>query len=128
MFKNLLYSGVVIILALNLCGCALLLAGVAGGAGTALWLSGKLSDEVHASYEGTIAATKKALSSLDMEIDKETKAEEVTQIRSNYADGSEVWIDIRPLMPKSTKIEIRVGIKGNKEASTKILERIKKYL
>lgn len=128
MFKNLLCVVVGLGLAVNLCGCALLLAGAAGGAGTAFWLSGKLSDEVSSPYERTIHAAKKAMKSLDMEIDKETKSNEVTQIRSEYADGSEVWIDIRPLTQATSKIEIRVGIKGDKAASTKILERIKKYL
>ncbi len=117
-----------IILVLNLSGCVLLFGAAAGGAGTAFWLSGKLSDEVNASYERTIVAAKKAVESLDMNVDKETKSDEVTQIRSEYADGREVWIDVRPLTQKSSKIDIRVGIKGDKAASAKILERIKKYL
>ncbi len=128
MVRRILCVVVSLIIAVNLCGCALLLAGAAGGAGTAFWLSGKLSDEVSASYEKTIGATKRALSSLNMAVVKETRSDEVAQIKSNYTDGSEVWIDIRPLTEKSSKIEIRVGIKGNKEASTKILERIKRYL
>ena len=51
----LIFSG---ILMLNLCGCFALFAGVAGGAGTAVWLSGKLTQEFHASYHATIDATK----------------------------------------------------------------------
>ena len=97
---------------LSFSGCALLLAGAAGGAGTALWLSGKLSDEVHAPYEKTVAAAKKALSSLDMAIEKETAKDDVTQLISKYKDGSNVWIDIRPLGRSSSKVEIRVGVKG----------------
>ena len=128
MLRNFLYVVVGLALVVNLCGCALLLAGAAGGAGTAFWLSGKLSDEVSASYERTIDSAKRALKSLDMKVDKETKSDEVTQIRSEYTDGSEVWIDIRPLTQTTSKIEIRVGIQGDKAASTKILERVKKYL
>ena len=128
MFRNLLYVVIGLALTVNMCGCALVLAGAAGGAGTAFWLSGKLSDEVSASYERAIDATKKAVKSLNMEVDKETKTDDVTQIRSEYRDGREVWIDIRPLTQASSKIEIRVGIKGDKAASIKILERIKRYL
>jgi len=115
-------------LMINLSGCAVLLAGAAGGAGTAYWLSGKLSEEVNVSYERAIYAAEKAVASLNMKISKETKSDKVTQIKSNYTDGSDIWIDIRPLTEKSSKIEVRIGLKGDKEASVKILEKIKKYL
>lgn len=64
----------------------------------------------------------------NLKIDKETKSDEVTQIRSKYADGREVWIDMRPLTETNSKIDIRVGAKGDRAASIKILERIKEYL
>lgn len=128
MFRNFLYVIIGLALVVNLCGCAVLLAGAAGGAGTAFWLSGKLSSEMSASYERTTEATKKALASLKMKVDKETKSDEITQIRSEYTDGREVWIDIHPLTEKTSKIEVRVGVKGDKSASSKILEKIKKYL
>jgi hypothetical protein len=106
-------------------GCVAVLAAGAGGAGTAAWLSGKLSDEMSASYDDTISATKSALKSLDMPITKETKKKSVAQIMSKNADGAEVWIDIRPITTKTTKVEVRVGAMGNKEASSRIIEAIK---
>lgn len=109
-------------------GCWVLVGAAAGGAGTAAWLGGKLSDQVNASHEGTVIATEKALHSLKMDITKKTETEQVTQIRSEYTDGSDVWIDIKPISDKTSKIEIRVGITGNKDISVKILERIKTYL
>ncbi len=128
MTKKLAFISCCVLLGFSLCGCALLVGGAAGGAGTAFWMSGKLSEEVNTSYEKTINAAKKALKSLDMAIDKETKLDEVTQIRSKYDDGREVWIDVRPLTQKTSKVEIRVGVKGDEAASTKIFKRIKKYL
>lgn len=128
MLKNLVYAFVGLVLVLNVSGCWLLVAGAAGGAGTALWLSGKLSDQVSASREVTVEAAEKALTSLNMSVTKKTVAAEVTQIISKYTDGKQVWIDIRPLTSKTTKIEIRVGAAGDEAASTKILERIKGYL
>ncbi len=128
MLKNIFYSVFGLFLVMSLSGCILLVAGVAGGAGTAFWLSGKLTSEISAPYEKTVQASKKAIQSLDMEINKETTSSEVTQLRSQYSDGSEVWIDVRPLTASTSKVEIRVGLKGNKEASSTILERIKKYL
>ena len=127
-FRNLLYAILGLALILNVSGCWLLVAGAAGGAGTALWLSGKLSDEVNASREATVKATETALASLNMSVTKKTAATDVTQIISKYVDGREVWVDIRPLSAKVTKIEVRVGATGDKAACTKILEKIKASL
>ena len=113
-------------LVISASGCVAVLAAGAGGAGTAAWLSGKLSEEISASYDDTISATESALKSLQMPITKETKKTNVAQIMSKNADGAEVWIDIRPLTTSTTKVDVRVGAMGNKEASSKIMESIKK--
>lgn len=128
MFRNLLYAIVGLVLVLNLSGCWILVAGTAGGAGTAFWLSGKLTDEVSASYERTVKAAEKALASLDMKVTQKTASSEVTQIISKYTDGRQVWIDVRPITDKNTKLEIRVGIAGDEAASARILEKIKRNL
>jgi hypothetical protein len=113
---------------INIYGCVAILAGTAGGAGTAAWLTGKLSENVNASYERTIKATKSALKSLRLEITKETRTESVTQIKSKYTDGREIWIDIRPITQSASKIDVRVGAIADKAASEKILKRITRYL
>ena len=77
----------------NLYGCFLLLAGAAGGTGTAVWLSGKLTQEVNAPYDTAIKAAKSALKSLRLEVTKETKEEAVAQVMSKYNDGRTIWID-----------------------------------
>ncbi len=110
-------------------GCVFLLAGAAGGAGTAFWLSGKLSQEVNAPFERTIKAAKSALKSLRLEIDKETVAENVAQITGKYGDGRTIWIDIHRVTEASSKIEVRVGaVSPDKEAADKILKKIMRYL
>lgn len=117
------------LLLLNTSGCFLLLAGAAGGAGTAVWLSGKLSQEFHASYERTVDATEKALKSLDLKIAKVSREDTVTQFRSEYNDGKEIWVDVRRITDTSSKVEIRVGaVSPDKAAADKILKRIQKYL
>lgn len=113
---------------LNLYGCVALLAGAAGGTGTAVWLSGKLVQEVNSSYEKTVQAAKSALKSMNLELAKETKAKEVTQIRSYYTDGRKIWIDIRPISLTSSKIEVRVGAFSDKAASDVVLKKIVSYL
>jgi len=121
-----IFSG---LLLLNIYGCFALFAGAAAGAGTAAWLSGKLTQEFNAPYERTIKATESALRSFNFEIAKEAKETDVTTFRSHYTDGKEIWIDVRRVTDTSTKVEVRVGaVSGDKEACTKILNRIKSYL
>jgi len=114
---------------LSICGCMAILAGGAAGGGTAVWLSGKLTQEFNATYERTIDAARSALRSLRLDVTKETKEENVTQLKSKYTDGKEIWIDVRKVADNSTKVEVRVGaVNPDKEAAAKILKRIQRYL
>lgn len=129
MFKRIavfVFSGLIL---LNISGCFLLLAGAAGGAGTAMWLSGKLTQQFNASYDQTIRATDKALRSLDLVIKKEAREDAVAQFRSEYTDGKEIWVDIHRITDSATRVDVRVGaISGDKTACEKILKRIQSYL
>lgn len=117
------------LLLINIYGCLALLAGAAGGAGTAAWLSEKLSQEVNVPFEQTIKATKSALKSLRLAVTKETIEQNVAQIMSKYTDGKTIWIDVRRVTESSSQIQVRVGaVKGDKEAADKILKRILRYL
>ena len=113
----------------NVYGCVALVAGAAGGAGAAVWLSGKLSQIVNANFDQTIATTKRALKSFDLPIKKETVESPVATFRSENKDGKEIWVDIKKVTDTTTKVEVRVGgVRPNKEVSTKILKRIEEYL
>ena len=117
------------LLLINVYGCVALLAGAAGGAGTAVWLSGKLSQEVNVPFERTIKAAKSALQSLKLEVTKETVEQNVAQIMSKYSDGKTIWIDVRRITQEASKVEVRVGgVSQDKETADKILKRIIKYL
>ena len=116
------------IVTLNFYGCALLLAGAVGGAGTAVWLSDKLTQEVNSSLEKSVEAAKSAMNKLDLEIVKETKKDDVAQLISEYSDGKKTWIDIHKITQNSSRIEIRVGLTGDEEAARKIMDQIMKYL
>lgn len=116
-------------LLMNVCGCVAILAGTAGSVGTAAWLSGKLTQDVDASFERTQKAAKSALESLKLTVEKETIEKNSGQIISKYSDGKNIWIDIHRLTPKRSKVEIRVGVVSpDKEAADKILKTIMKYL
>ncbi len=121
----LIFSGMMM---LSLSGCFLFVAGAAGG-GTAVWLSGKLTQEFNSSYHATIDATKLALQSLDLKVVSEKGDMNVTQIKGDYTDGSEMWIDIDRVTDDSTKVEVRVGgVRSNKEAASLILSKIQSFL
>jgi len=128
MFKQIIAASFAAFLLVNACGCIPLLAGAAGGAGTAAWLSGKLTQELNVPYERAIEATRSALKSLRLRIDEETRKDTVTQIMSRYTDGKKIWIDIRRVSESLSRVEVRVGAMGSDEAASKILSRIVKYL
>ncbi|MBU0709297.1 MAG: DUF3568 domain-containing protein [Candidatus Omnitrophica bacterium] len=128
MFRKALVLIFAVSLLVNTYGCVALLAGAAGGAGTAAWLSLKMTQEVNATFQKCMEASKKALRSLNLDITKETVKGDIAQIKSEYADGRVIWIDIRRLSPATSRIEVRVGAKGDKEAASKILNEIVRYL
>ncbi len=128
MFKKMAFFVMSAFLLTSLYGCATILVAGAGGAGTAFWLSGKLTETVNASFDRTIKGTKEALQSLNLPINKDTKKTSVAQIMTTYTDGSETWIDIRPVTKSTTQVSVRVGMRGDKAASSKILEAIKSHL
>jgi len=128
MLKGLFSFFLAAVLLLNFTGCVAVVAGAAGGAGTALWLEGKIKEEVKTPLPQVVKATTSALKSMRLEVTKTTVKDEVAQIKSKYTDGRVIWIDIKKLTQDSSQIEIRVGMRGDKEASVKILERIKRYL
>jgi len=128
MFKKIVFILICGIWLMQLYGCIALLAGAAGGAGTAAWLSGKLSQDVNAPYERTIDAAKAALKSLKFEVAKEIREQAVTQLKSYYTDGKDIWIDIRRISNSTSKVEVRVGMMSDKDAADMILKRIIRYL
>ncbi|MCQ9207953.1 MAG: DUF3568 domain-containing protein [Omnitrophica bacterium] len=116
------------LLLVNACGCAVLLVGAAGTAGTAIWLSGKLNQEVDASVDEASQASKAALEALNFQITKETLTSDFVQLKSNYTDGEIIWIDIRRISEAVSRIEVRVGVPGDKDSARRVLNKIIEYL
>jgi hypothetical protein len=112
----------------NIYGCLALLAGAAGGTGTAVWLSEKLSQEVNYPLERSLGAAKNALKALRLNVEKETVKEDIAQVISSYTDRKTIWIDIRRISDAASRIDVRVGAVSDKEAARKILNEILRYL
>lgn len=126
MKKLAVFISAVLILA-NIYGCVAIIAGgVAGGAGTAVWLSGKLVQQVNASLEQTTNAAKLALqSSRKSIITKETLEKGIVQIRSRDINGEKIWIDVFRVTDRTSQIQVRVGtIFSDKEAADRVLKSI----
>ena len=128
MLKRIAAGVLIVLMSVSICGCVALVAGVAGGAGTATWLSNKLVQEVNAPFDKTIQAVKSGLKALGLDVTKETKKDMVAQIMSNYTDGKTVWIDVHKVSESTSRVEVRVGMIGDEEAARNILESIMKYL
>lgn len=127
-FKKAMALSMAAVFLANIAGCIYVVSGAIDSVETVIWSSMKLTKQFNKPYDRTIKAVETALSSLEMKIRKETKTKAITQIRSRYTDGKDVWIDIRPMTEVYTRVDVRVGVIGDKEASIKILEKIDSYL
>ena len=113
---------------LPLSGCLAVAAGAAAGGGTAVWMSEKAVQETNASLEDGFTAARRALKSLDLPITKEVRKSNVAQVKGRYTDGKTIWIDVHLIGSNRIKIGVRVGMMGDDEAESKILNRIMSYL
>ena len=128
MFKKAITLILLVLFLVNLYGCVALLAGAAGGAGTATWLTRKITQEVNAPIDKALEASKTALNSLKLDITKETVKDEIAQLIGKYSDGRTIWVDIHRLTQATSRIDVRVGAWGDKEAAREILDKIIRYL
>ncbi len=123
MFKKALLVIALFATVANFSGCIFLAAGAAG-AGTAKWLSDKVTGDANNSIEKTANAARAVLADLKDEIFKETKAPDVTQIRAKDASGQQIWIDLRPVDKNTTNVAVRVGYMNGEKDAHKILDNI----
>ena len=125
MLKRMMIVMLTGLMAINLSGCFLLAAGVVGGAGTAVWLSGKLTQEFHAPYHRTIDAADEAMHAMGLQITSETQNDNAAQIKGLFSDGKEIWIDIKRVGEDETRVDVRVGgVNPDKDAAGVLLNRI----
>lgn len=113
------------------CGCAALIAAVAGagvGVATYAYLTGDLKVEYPRPYESVWDATLKALEDLNIEVEEKGKDGISGTIKAKRANDTPVHIKVKRESPESTFVKIRVGVFGDKDASTTIMEAIDKYL
>jgi hypothetical protein len=109
-------------------GCFWMAVGAVGGAAGAVYVMGKLKDEVNYDVSTVHKATVAALAELDLKV-LEDKADKVTaHVEAEFSDSEHVWIDMESLVNSRTSLTIRVGVMGNEVRARKIHDAIKRHL
>ncbi len=128
MFTQCIRITATLLVVLSLSGCVALAIGGAAGAAGVMYHEGRLVDKVNAPIDraydaalSTLAAKKLAVSSKSADIAS-------AHIKSKYADGKELWIDIEAITSEVCEIKIRVGITGDQDRAIDLLEGIKSRL
>jgi hypothetical protein len=131
LLRNILIFCLAALILVNICGCVALFAGgVVGGAGTAVWLSGKLVQEVNVPLERATRAAEDALkSSGSLVLSKVYNGKDVVQIRGRDSEGEKIWVDVHVVTSLSSQIQVRVGsVFSDKAKASRILSAINSYL
>ena len=125
--KQVMGTFLVVFFCLSLSGCWFVLGGAAGG-GTAIYFKGRLQEDIGRYMHEVLEATRSALVSLNLPVEKEEKKVDSTSFESKYPDGTNVWINLSYRSANTTRITIRVGIVGDESRSRQIWEEIRRHL
>jgi hypothetical protein len=109
-------------------GCVPLIVGAAAGAGGYAWASGELVKEFTASASDVQRAAVRGLKKLGVSIKEEKHDRLTASIKSKFADGKNISIQISALTEKTTRLKIRVGVFGDKTKSEMVLNSIQEGL
>ena len=116
------------VLAFFCSGCLSLAVGVAGGAAGAVYVMGKLKDELNHDVPVVHKAAVAALADLELKLLEDKVDKLSAHVESEFADGEHVWIDLESLSDSRTRVTIRVGITGNEVRARKIYDAIKRHI
>jgi hypothetical protein len=117
-----------LIIATGLTGCIALLAGGAAGAGSAVYIKGQLKEDFSVSVATAHTASVAALKELNLPIIEDNFDKLTAKMKSRFADGNDVWIDIEYITLESSKLTIRVGILGDERKARQILDAIHNHI
>ena len=109
-------------------GCLALAVGATGGVAGAVYVMGKLQDEVDRPLSVVHESTVAAMKDLDLRLSEDKVDKLSAHLESAFSDGAHVWIDMESLSDSSCRITIRVGLVGDEVRSRKIYDAIKQHL
>jgi len=117
-----------VVLAFLCSGCFWMVVGAAGGAAGAVYVMGKLKDEVNYDVSVVHKATVAALDELELKLLEDKVDKLSAHVESEFSGGEHVWIDLESLSNSRTSLTIRVGVTGNEARARKIYDAIKRHL
>lgn len=109
-------------------GCLALAVGAAGGAAGAVYVMGKLQDEINRPLPVVHDAAVAAMKNLELKLSEDRIDKISAHMESSFSDGPHVWIDMESVSDSRCRITIRVGLTGDEVRSRKIYEAIKQHL
>ena len=116
------------VLALMSSGCFALAVGAAGGAAGAVYVLGKLTEEVNHEVPVVHEAAVHAMKDLGLKLSEDRADQLSAHLESEFSDGANVWIDMKAIADNRTKLVIRVGVTGDEVRARKIDDAIKRRL
>lgn len=117
-----------VMLAVFSSGCVALFVGAAGGAAGAVYVMGKLTEELSYDVPAVHGAALTAMKELGLTLSEDRADTLSAHMESEFADHAHVWIDLESMGESRTRATIRVGLTGDEVRSRKILETIKQSL
>ena len=127
-FKSLLVLLSFMYFAITFAGCAALLLGGAAGAGSVVYVKGQLKEDMTAPVPAVHKASISTLKDLNLPIIEDSYDKLSAKIKSQFANGDSVWIEIESVTAEYSKLTIRVGILGDQHKSRQILDGIHRHL
>ena len=109
-------------------GCVALFVGAAGGAAGAVYVMGKLTEELRYDVPVVHGAAQAAMKELGLALSEDRADALSAHMESEFSDRAQVWIDLESMGEARTRTTIRVGLTGDEVRSKKILETIKHAL
>ena len=109
-------------------GCVALVVGAAGGTAGAVYVLGKLTEELNYEVPTVHDATVAGLKKLQLKLSEDRADKLSAHMESEFADRAHVWIDLESIGDSRTRVTIRVGLIGDEVRSRKILDAIKQHL
>ena len=109
-------------------GCLALAVGAAGGAAGAVYVMGKLKDEVNHPVPVVHEATVAAMNDLELKLSEDKVDKVSAHMESEFSDKAHVWIDLESVSDSRCRLTIRVGLSGDEVRSRKIYDTIKQHL
>jgi Protein of unknown function (DUF3568) len=109
-------------------GCLALAVGAAGGAAGAIYVMGKLKDELNYPVPVVHDATVTAMNDLELKLSENKVDKMSAHLESAFSDGTHIWIDLESISDSRCRVTIRVGLAGDEVRSRKIYDTIKQNL